>query len=84
MEEWVSLLRCNSKCQFHNILLNLYKKKKRRRKKIDKDKDVKKHFFLYNKRTNNRNTKVVMFINFAMYRGVYVCVCKNKNIFSQE
>ena len=31
-----------------------------------------------------KNTKVVMFINFAMYRGVCVCVFQNKNIFSQE
>ena len=29
-----------------------------------------KQFLLYHNCTNNRNTEVVMFINFAMYRGV--------------
>ena len=34
---------------------------------------------LYHNWTNNKNTKVVMFINFAMNIGM--CVSKNKKIF---
>ena len=29
------------------------------------------------------NKKVVMFINFVIYKGVCVCVCPSKNIFSK-
>ena len=38
-------LRCNSECQFHNILHNLYKQC--RQKKIDKNKNVKKQTIFY-------------------------------------
>ena len=55
---------------------------KRRRKKIDKNKNVTKQFFTLSKLDKQKNTKAVMFINFAMCRCV--CACKNKNIFSQE
>ena len=53
-------------------------------RKSTKTRMLKHNFLLYHNWTNNKNTKVVMFINFAMHRCVCVCVCKNKNIFSQE
>ena len=73
-------LRCESKCQFHNIQHNLYKQC--RWKKSDKNKNVKKQTIFYFITTEQ--IKKYKGSNVHKFCSVSVCACKNKNILNPK